>query len=161
MVLLLGGLVAEELVIQDTTNGVSNDRERVTQIARAMVCEYGMSAHLGRLSFGHNQRHHFLGRDLFEQRDYSEETAKNIDHEIQTLVEEAYTRARRLLTENRDKLDRIAKNLIEKEVITIDETRILLGMTAVEGETAGEQASPKSPNGDSKLPDLSQPGLMN
>jgi len=141
MTLLLGGLVAEEIVIQDTTTGVSNDLQRVTQIARAMVCEYGMSSHLGRLSFGHNPQHHFLGRDLFEQRDYSEETAKNIDHEIQTLVEEAYTRARTLLTENRDKLDRIAKTLIEKEVITIDETRTLLGMTP-EDEGAPEGQNP-------------------
>ena len=161
MVLLLGGLVAEELVIQDTTTGVSNDLERVTRIAKAMVCEYGMSQNLGRLSFGHNQRHHFLGRDLFEQRDYSEETAKNIDHEIHVLVEEAYMRARTLLTENREKLDQIAKRLIEKEVIDIDETRMLLGMASPEEETAPKPPPSEKPGGDSSLSDLSQPGHMN
>ncbi len=140
MVVLLGGLVAEEICMQDTTTGVSNDLEKVTHIARVMVCKYGMNENLGRLSFGHNQQHHFLGRDLFEQRDFSEETSKNIDREIQALVEEAYQRARTLLTDNRDKLDQIAQRLIEKEVIDIEETGALLGLKT--GHEPGEPADP-------------------
>ncbi len=148
MTLLLGGLVAEELFIGDTTTGVSNDLLRVTQIARAMICEYGMNEKLGTMAFGQHQRQVFLGRDLWEQKDYSEETAKNIDREVTNLVDESYNRAKRLLMENRDKLDLIAKRLIEKEVIDIEETRVLLGMQEVKShssEKKNDQISITSP----------------
>lgn len=129
MTVLLGGMVSEEIVINDTSTGVSNDLQKVTSIARAMICEYGMSNKLGTMSFGKNQRHHFLGRDMLDhQKDYSEETAKNIDAEVQGLVNEAYSQAKKLLTENREKLDLIARRLIEKEIIDIDETREFLGL---------------------------------
>jgi cell division protease FtsH len=129
MTVLLGGLVAEEVHIGDTSTGVSNDLERVTQIARNMVCTYGMSEKMGTLAYGKNDHQlGFLGRDLMQQKDYSEETAKKIDEEVRGLVNEAYTRAKNLLTENRDKLDKMAHALVEKEVMDIDETRILLGL---------------------------------
>jgi len=123
-----GGLVGEELFMNDTTTGVSNDLENVSRIARAMICEYGMSP-LGKMAFGKNQRHVFLGRDLMDhQKDYSEDTARQIDEEVRNTVDQCYQTARRLLTENRDKLDIIAKRLIEKEIIDIDETCDLLGL---------------------------------
>ena len=128
MTVLLGGMVAEEIYMNDTTTGVSNDLEKVTQIARAMVCQYGMNEKLGTMAFGQHQRQHFLGRDLLEQKDYSEETAKNIDTEVRNVVNQAYTRAKKLLTEYRDKLELLARRLIEKEVIDIDETLTLLSM---------------------------------
>ncbi len=128
MVVLLGGLVAEELVFVDTSTGVSNDLQRVTKIARAMVCEYGMNEKLGTLALGNNHHHHFLGRDLMEEKDYSEDTAKNIDQEVRNLVRQSYDRAKKLLTENRDKLNIIAQRLIEKEVIDIEEAVVLLGL---------------------------------
>jgi len=128
MTVLLGGLVAEELFMGDTTTGVSNDLQKVTQIARAMICQYGMNEKVGRLAFGQSMGPHFLGRDILEQKDYSEDTAKHIDQEVRELVTLAYNRARKLLSENRDKLDLLARRLIDKEVIDVDEARVLLGM---------------------------------
>jgi cell division protease FtsH len=129
MTVSLGGLVAEEIVMNDTSTGVSSDLRYVTATARAMICEYGMSDKLGTMAFGKNQRQHFLGRDMLDhQKDYSEETAKNIDAEVLSLVNESYSRAKKLLTENREKLDLIARRLIEKEIVDIDETYELLGM---------------------------------
>jgi len=134
MIVLLGGLVGEEIYMSDTTTGVSNDLEKVTQIARSMVTQYGMNDGLGTMSFGQHQRQHFLGRDIMEQKDYSEETAKNIDLQVKKLVDEAHREAKRLLTEHRDKLDLIAKRLIEKEVIDIEEARKMLGMEEAPSE---------------------------
>lgn len=141
MTVLLGGMVGEEIYMNDTTTGVSNDLQRVAQIARAMICSYGMNENLGKMSFGKNQHQPFLGRDLFEQKDYSEETSRNIDLEVKNLVESAHGRARKLLTENRDKLDLISQNLIEKEVIDIFEARKLLGMPAEPEEISVEEPS--------------------
>ncbi len=125
---LFGGLVGEEIFMNDTTTGVSNDLENVSRIAHAMICEYGMGA-LGKMAFGKNQRHLFLGRDLMDhQKDYSEDTARRIDEEVRSLVDQCYNNARQLLTENRDKLDLIANRLIEKEIIDIEEACNLLGM---------------------------------
>ena len=128
MVVLLGGLVAEEIAFTDTSTGVSNDLEKVTLIARSMVRNYGMSEKLGTLSYAQDERHRFLGRDLMDQKDYSDETAKQIDDEVRRLVNEAYERAKKMLTENRDKLDKLAQALVEKEVLDIDEAKILLGI---------------------------------
>ncbi|MCK5012596.1 MAG: ATP-dependent zinc metalloprotease FtsH [Candidatus Omnitrophica bacterium] len=129
MTVLLGGLVSEEIYVGDTSTGVSNDLEKVTQVARNMVCVYGMSGKMGTLAYGKNEQLGFLGRDLMQQKDYSEETAKKIDEEVRSLVNQCYSRAKKLLTENRDKMDQLAQALVEKEVIDIDETRVLLGMT--------------------------------
>ena len=129
LVVLLGGLVGEELYMGSTTTGVSNDLQRVARIARSMVCEYGMSTQLGRMAYGDNHRQHFLGRDLLEHhKDYSEETSKSIDTEVKMLVDRAYQRARQLLTEHQDQLKLLADYLIEKEVIDITEARKLLNM---------------------------------
>ena len=89
---------------------------------------------MGTLAYGKNEQAGFLGRDIMEQKDYSEETAKKIDEEIRSLVNEAYTRAKDLLTKNRDKLDKLARALVEKEVMDIDESRVLLDM-AIEPES--------------------------
>jgi len=152
MIVLLGGLIGEELFMSDTTTGVSNDLQNVTRIARAMVCEYGMSP-LGKMAFGNNQRHLFLGRDLMDhQKDYSEDTAKLIDQEVRSLVDVAYSRAKALLTENRDKLEQIANRLIEKEVIDIDETCVMLGLPKPEHH---EENPDESNSDDSPAPDLS------
>jgi len=146
MTVMLGGLIGEEIYMNDTTTGVSNDLENVSRIARAMVCEYGMSP-LGKMAFGRNQRNVFLGRDLMDhQKDYSEDTAKQIDEEVRALVDAAYTRARSLLTENREKLDLIANRLIEKEIIDIDETCDLLGMPRPQPQP--EENAAKTPEND-------------
>ncbi len=128
MTVLLGGMVGEEIYMNDTSTGVSNDLQKVSQIARNMVCTYGMSDKLDKLAFGQQHQPMFLGRDLFDERNYSEETAKKIDEEIHALVHEAYDRAKTLLSQNRDKMDLLAKRLIEKETLDIEEVRVLLNM---------------------------------
>jgi cell division protease FtsH len=145
MTVLLGGLVAEETFMGDTTTGVSNDLQKVTQLARAMICVYGMNEGLGTMALGNHEKQHFLGRDLWDQKDYSEETAKKIDQEVQDLVDHAYDRAKKLLTENRDKLDLIARRLIEKEVIDIEEARVLVGIADLSENTFPNENKP-TPN---------------
>ncbi len=141
MTVLLGGRVAEELQIGVGSTGASNDLEKVTELARHMVCAFGMTERLGPLAYGRNTGQHFLGRDMFEQKEYSEETANQIDEEIRKLVDESYTRARKLLSENRDKLDKMAQRLMEKESLDIDETRILLGMVQEDKKDSNPQGS--------------------
>jgi cell division protease FtsH len=111
----LGGRVAEELVFDDITSGASNDLEQVTKMARAMVTRLGMSNELGSMVYGQKEELIFLGREISEQRDYSEAIAEQIDREVRKLVDEAYKDATRILKEYRDKLDAIAAKLLEVE----------------------------------------------
>ncbi len=127
MTVLLGGLVGEEVFMNDTTTGVSNDLEKVSSLARSMVCAFGMNDALGKRAYGRNAHPSFLGRDLFDEKDFSPDTARMIDEEVKKLVDAAYQRAKTIITENRDKLDIIANRLIEKEVMDIEEARTLLG----------------------------------
>jgi cell division protease FtsH len=118
---LLGGRVAEEEVFGDVTTGASNDLERVTSLARKMVTQYGMSDKLGPQTFGEKEELVFLGREIGEQRNYSEEVAEAIDHEVRRLVDEAYTRARGVIRSYRTKLDEIAQYLIKNETIDAEQ----------------------------------------
>jgi cell division protease FtsH len=118
---LLGGRVAEEEVFGDITTGASNDLERVTSLARRMVTQYGMSDQLGPQTFGEKEELVFLGREIGEQRNYSEEIAEEIDKEVRSLVDEAHNRAREIVRTYRAKLDEIAQRLIEKETIDVVE----------------------------------------
>lgn len=117
IVSLLGGRVAEKLVLDDISTGASSDIERATKIARAMVMQYGMSDKLGPLTFGVNQEEVFLGRDFNNQRNYSEKVAAEIDEEVRNIVIKGYNEAQRILNENIDKLHTTAKILLEKEKI--------------------------------------------
>ena len=128
LVLLLGGRAAEEICLNEITTGAHNDLENATFLARKMICQYGMSEKLGTLTLGRPEHHLFLGRDILDQKDYSEETAKTIDAEISHLIGLSYNRAKKLLSENRDKLETLTKNLMEKEVLDIIEAKILLGI---------------------------------
>ena len=119
---LLGGRVAEALVLKEISSGASNDLQRATQLARQMICEYGMSENIGPVTFGHRQDQVFLGRDIARDKDYSEEVAAEIDKEVRTFMEDAYAATEKLLSENIDKLHVIAKALMEKE--TLDEEEI-------------------------------------
>jgi cell division protease FtsH len=114
---LLGGRAAEEIIFRDVTTGASNDLERATKLARAMVTQYGMSEKLGPLTFGEKEELIFLGRELSEQRNYSEEVARQIDREVRHLIDEAYQTAKRILVANRDKLTQIAEQLVREETI--------------------------------------------
>jgi cell division protease FtsH len=121
MVGLLGGRAAEELVFDDITSGASNDLERVTRMARAMVTRLGMSESLGPMVYGQKEELIFLGREISEQRDYSEAVAEEIDEEVRKLVSEAYEKAKSIIIQYRDRLDDVAQRLLEVETITRDE----------------------------------------
>jgi cell division protease FtsH len=114
---LLGGRAAEELIFEDVTTGASSDLERATRLARKMVTEYGMSEKLGPLTFGHKEELVFLGREIGEQRNYSEEVARAIDEEVRNLINQAHETALRILRENKDKLVGLARKLIEVETL--------------------------------------------
>ena len=118
---LLGGRVAEKLILDDISTGASNDIERATSIARAMVTQYGMSERLGTITFGSNQGEVFLGRDLAQSKEYSEETAAIIDEEIKRIIDSAYDKAIEILRSNIEKLHQVAKVLLEKEKIDGEE----------------------------------------
>jgi cell division protease FtsH len=117
----LGGRAAEELVFHEPTTGASNDIERASQIARAMVMQYGMSDELGAIRFGQGEGEVFLGRDMGHQRDYSEEVAARIDEEIRTMIERAHDEAWDILVEHRDVLDDLVLKLFDKETVSKDE----------------------------------------
>lgn len=121
MVSLLGGRAAEEIVFDDITSGASNDLERVTRLARTMVTRLGMSDRLGPMVYGQKEELIFLGREISEQRDYSDAVAEEIDEEVRRLVGQAYDRSREILREHRDKLDAVANRLLEVETISRDE----------------------------------------
>ena len=121
IVSLLGGRVAESLVLGDISTGASNDIERATKIARAMVTKYGMSEVLGTIAFGSGNEEVFLGRDLAQAKDYSDETASLIDVEVKKIIDTGYKRAEALLNEHMAKLHAVATVLIEKEKIDGDE----------------------------------------
>jgi len=122
----LGGRVSEELIFGDITTGAARDLEEVTNLARTMVCDYGMSQRLGNRTFGRSHGPIFLGRDLVEEKDYSDETAKIIDEEIHKIIEECYKRAKEILLENKEKLIKLAEALLEKEVLNVDEVKKII-----------------------------------
>ncbi len=123
---LLGGRCAEQLILNEMTTGAGNDLERVTDLARKMVCTWGMSEALGPLTFGKKEEQIFLGREIAQRQDYSEETARLIDSEVRKLVNEAYNDATKLLRENRDKLERLAAALLEREVLDAEQINLVI-----------------------------------
>ncbi|PIU40027.1 MAG: cell division protein FtsH [Candidatus Omnitrophica bacterium CG07_land_8_20_14_0_80_50_8] len=128
LVVLLGGRASEELNFGEITTGAHNDLEVATNIARRMICEFGMSEKMGNLTLGRRDHQVFLGRDLGEERNYSEETARMIDVEIKRIIEEAYTKARNELTAHMDQLKALAKVLLEKEVLDAEAVRAIVGI---------------------------------
>ena len=122
----LGGRAAEALVFTDITNGAAGDLDRVTKMARSMVTQYGMSPKLGPMVFGRKDDLVFMGREISEQRNYSEDVAEDIDREVRRIVDDAYLRAKSILANYRDKLDLLAKTLIQKETLSHDEFLALL-----------------------------------
>ncbi|MDI6831546.1 MAG: ATP-dependent zinc metalloprotease FtsH [Actinomycetota bacterium] len=136
LAMLLGGRVAEEMVFGELTTGDQNDIEKATKLARKMVCEFGMSERLGPLTLGQKQGEVFLGRDLYTHQDYSDQIAYEIDKEVRRLVDEAYARAEDILKRNRERLDTIARTLIERE--TLEKEELLALLEGREGSPARE-----------------------
>jgi cell division protease FtsH len=124
--ILLGGRAAEEIVLNQQTTGAGDDLEKATEMARKMICEWGMSDKLGPLTFGKNEEHIFLGREVARQKDYSEETALLIDVEIKRIVLEAASRAKQILQENIEKLHTLARALLERETLDGEEIARIL-----------------------------------
>jgi cell division protease FtsH len=144
--ILMGGRVAEELVLHDMTTGAGNDLERATDLARRMVCEWGMSENLGPLTFGKKEEQIFLGREISQHRDYSEDTAVKIDQEVSSIVMENYNQVKQLLTDNLTILHRLAENLLERESLdTEDITKIVNGEQLEPMENATAPLSEPSP----------------
>ena len=143
LAMLYGGRVAEEIFLNQMSTGAGNDIERATELARAMVCEYGMSR-LGPLTFGKKEEQIFLGREIAQHRDFSEETARQIDLEVRRLIDEAYQAAHNLVETNADAMHRIAAALLERETIDAEELKLLL-----EGKTLPALRSSLAGGGDS------------
>lgn len=142
---LLGGRVAEALVLKEISSGASNDLQRATSLARQMICEYGMSPELGPMTFGHRQDQVFLGRDIGRDKDYSEEVAAKIDKEIRKFIDEAYQKTESLPNENMDKLHLIADALIERETLEGEEIDQLMkyGKILSKEENTSEIGTPE------------------
>ena len=139
LAVLMGGRAAEEVALHHVTTGAGNDIERATEIARQMVCEWGMSE-MGPLTFGKKEEAIFLGREIAQHRDYSEDTAILIDREVRRIVGQAYERARNIMESHRDALERIAQALLEREVLDAHEMRML-----IDGTPLPEKPAPPAP----------------
>ncbi len=139
LAVLMGGRAAEEIFLHHITTGAGNDIERATEIARQMVCEWGMSV-LGPLTFGKKEEAIFLGREIAQHRDYSEDTAIKIDGEVRSIVTNGYSRARNILETQPDKLERIAQALLDREVLDAVELKLLM-----EGKPLPEKIPPPPP----------------
>jgi cell division protease FtsH len=139
----MGGRAAEELVFGEITNGASGDISQITDIARTMVTRWGMSEKLGPMTFGKKEELVFLGKELGEQRDYSDSVAQEIDAEVRHLVQEAHEAALKTLREHRDILDRVAQKLIEVETLDMD---------AFEAVYNGQEPPTESPSGPAPTP---------
>jgi len=146
LIVLMGGRSAEEIFLGHITTGAGNDIERATEIARKMVCDWGMSA-LGPLAFGKKEEAIFLGREIAQHRDYSEDTAIHIDQEVRRIVTAGYEGARAILENNRDTLERIAAALLEREVLDAVELKLLL-----ENKPLPEKVRPAPPSPPQPLP---------
>jgi cell division protease FtsH len=141
----MGGRVAEEIVFGEITTGAENDFEQATDMARKMVTDFGMSEKLGPMSLGKRHGPVFLGRDLVESRNYSEEIAYEIDKEVRRIIDECYTRAKQILEANRDKLEVIARALLEKESLDAEELDRLLAGQPLDAEAPAPAAPASGP----------------
>ena len=138
LAILMGGRCAEEICLGEMTTGAGNDIERATEMARKMVCEWGMSEKMGPLSYGSKEEQVFLGRDFSNQKNFSDQTAKLIDQEVKTLVMGGYNRATELLKKNRDILENLAQALLERETLTGDEVKnIIDGKNDFDSDSSG------------------------
>jgi cell division protease FtsH len=143
--ILLGGRVAEELIFGEITTGSGNDIERATEMARKMVCEWGMSDELGPLTFGKKEEQIFLGREISQHRDYSESTAIKIDQEVRRIISEANDKVHKLLSEHIDVLKEISLALLDRETIIADEIDLLMDGKDLPEKVVEEKPAPKKP----------------
>ena len=164
LAILMGGRCAEEICLGEMTTGAGNDIERATEMARKMVCEWGMSDKMGPLTYGAKEEQVFLGKDMSSQKNFSDQTAKLIDQEVKTLVMDGYTRATDLLTKNRDVLEKMAQALLERETLDGQDVKdIIAGKDISDDEDSGttQDIKPdKLPVDKNKLESETEEGLM-
>jgi cell division protease FtsH len=144
---MYGGLAAEELVFGEATTGPSDDISRATSIGRQMVTQWGMSERLGPRTFGRKEELVFLGREISEQRNYSDKVAEEIDEEVRQIIDKAYHTAKKLLTEHRDKLDAIVKSLLEEETIEGEVLMRVLEGVGLPGKEIPDEEEPGTVEG--------------
>jgi len=137
----LGGRAAEEVFCGDITTGARGDLEEVTRVARQMVCNYGMSDRLGNRTLGKSRGPVFLGRDLVEEKDYSEETARIIDEEVKRIIDECYQRAEKIVQDNSSSLKKLAATLLEKEVLDVQEVKQIIGFDNEDNSPTDRESS--------------------
>jgi cell division protease FtsH len=157
MAMTLGGRAAEELVFHEVTTGAANDLERVTSVSKQMIMRFGMSEKLGPRVLGRNHDMPFLGRDMGNEPDYSDEIAREIDDEIRRVIEESHASATRVLQEHMDDLHRISAILIERETIDKDQFERLLAGEPEESVFPDEEAAAPAPRGEEERKRLPQP----
>ncbi len=151
--ILMGGRLAEDIFLSKITTGASNDIERATELARRMVCEFGMS-NLGPLTFGKKEEQIFLGREIAQHQDYSEDTAVRIDQEVKRIVMEQYERARQIILDHRDALDRLAKELLQRETLDAVQIRRVVAGLPLDDDTPAPTPRPESDKPADKEPVL-------
>jgi cell division protease FtsH len=159
--ILLGGRIAEEVSMGGITTGAGNDLERSTELARKMVCEWGMSDQMGPLTFGKKEEQIFLGREIAQHQDYSEDTAVRIDHEVKRIVTENYSRARVVLLEQREKLERVAEELLIREVLDAEQVRRIVMGEPLDEPARSAPSTPAAPADDaSRRPSRERPSIV-
>ncbi len=157
--ILMGGRIAEQITIGSITTGAGNDLERATELARRMVCEWGMSAAMGPLTFGKKEEQIFLGREIAQHQDYSEDTALRIDQEVKRIVTDNYARAEQILSEHRARLLDIADALLQREVLDAEQVkRLAMGLPADEGPAAAPSTPPADE--DARVPAKERPSIV-
>jgi cell division protease FtsH len=154
---MLGGHVAEELVLGEMTTGPEDDIGKATRIARKMVTQWGMSERLGPRTFGRKEELIFLGREISEQRDYSEKVAEEIDDEVRRIIDKAYHTAKAVLTEHRDKLEEVVARIKEDETIEGDDLTGLLAAPVGQAPKRAEPPAPEPPKGETPEPTETEP----
>jgi cell division protease FtsH len=163
LTILMGGRIAEELFLDHMTTGAGNDIEQATELARQMVCEWGMSS-MGPLTFGKKEEQIFLGREIAQHRDYSEATAIRIDAEVSNLVKGAYEHAKQMITDNSEAMVRIAEALLEREVLDGEDVKALLegrelpALSTPEPEDGPRPQEVLRPDTPKRVPGLSEGG---
>ncbi len=158
--ILMGGRIAEEIMLGEITTGAGNDLERATEMARAMVCEWGMSNAMGPLTFGKKEEQIFLGREIAQRSDYSEDTALRIDQEVKRIVTENYQRALAILEEYKERVQKLADALLAREVLDGEQVkRIVAGLSIDDDNTGGPPEPPRAVS-DDRTRKESRPGFV-
>jgi cell division protease FtsH len=142
--ILLGGRIAEEITMSSITTGAGNDLERATDLARKMVCEWGMSDAMGPLTFGKKEEQIFLGREIAQHQDYSEDTALKIDHEVKRFVTEAFNRANEILLQHKPRLFEMADALLQRETLDAEQVRRIVAGEPLDEPVPAPPATPQA-----------------